>query len=185
MMQPHGTARGNRALLFALSLLLAGGLLVPVHRARAQDRPSPALYDVAIDPLDLLAQQGPLNLQYEWETSPVNSWVVRAHYWSVTPWGGFGAGAAYRFYIADSRALNGLSVAPAADIFFLNDGNLGHAATDVWLGGDLGYKWIFNQFSVEPLIGLRIGFAAGSPASNLGASTGGVAQISVYLGYAW
>ncbi len=59
----------------------------------------------------------------------------------------------------------------------------GATATLFWIGGDIGYKWIFDQFSVEPLVGLRIGF---TPAANApGNGTGAIGTISVYVGYAW
>lgn len=179
----HAKTGMPRAFLLTLSFMLLGTLFGIAPRARAQARPSPAQNDIAGDPLDLLLG-GSLNVQYEFKTSPVNSWALRGHFWSRGDFSGFGLGAAYRFYIADSRALTGLSVAPAADLFFFSN-DLGYASTtDILIGGDLAYKWIFDQFSVEPILTLRIGIEAGN-APTLSYATGLVAGLGVYLGYAW
>jgi hypothetical protein len=182
---PRTYKQSFRALLLAISIAtFAGSVLFTSGSAYAQARPSPAENVISLDPLEL-ALLGPLNVQYEWKSGPVNSWALRGHFWGRTGWTGFGLGGAYRFYIADSRALTGLSVAPAADIFFFSNSELGYSATDLLIGGDLGYKWIFTQFSVEPIVTFRIGIGLGSSISNFTYATGAVVGIGIYLGYAW
>ncbi len=177
----------------ALSLVAVFGLFVQLapKSAHAQARPSSKQNVISIDLLGLAVRQ-PLNIQYEFKTSPVNSWALRAHYWpgrvSVDNWSSFGIGAAYRIFIADSRALTGLSVAPAADLYFFSstangDAVGGHTSTIAWIGGDIAYKWIFDQFAVEPMLGLRIGY---TPSVNApGYATGFVSILAVNVGYAW
>ena len=151
--------------IFALSVALVLFISISACRVYGQARPSPLENVISVDPLPL-AYDGPLVLQYELKAGPVESWLFRVQYWpSPDPsgnWSGFGIGAAYRFFIADSRALTGLSVAPAADIFFFQQtitGESGSQRTAICfdIGGDVAYKWIFDDFAVEPILGLRIG----------------------------
>jgi hypothetical protein len=178
---------------FGLLLLIAVfGNLSP-QRALAQARPSSKANVISIDPLGLAVRE-PLNIQFEIKAGPVYSWAFRAHYWPgrvgggalTGNWTAFGLGAVYRIFIADSRALTGLSVAPAADLLLFSQtiqGGQGATATVAWIGGDIAYKWIFDQFSIEPLLGLRIGY---TPSVNApGYATGPIAVLSVYGGYAW
>ena len=184
----HERSCAKSVLSFAIAMTLAGGLLVSANRARAQARPSPATQVASVDILPL-AYDYPLTLQYEFKSDPVSSWMFRLHYWpSPNPnWSGYGLGAAYRFYIADSRALTGLSVAPAADIFFFHESLPGitgtqHTAICFDIGGDIAYKWIFDQFAIEPLLGIRIGFGPSLSPSN---ATTTEPVIGLSVGYAW
>lgn len=183
-------SRGSRALLLAMSVTLAAGLLCSGNRASAQVRPNQPTQVVSVDFLPL-AYDGPLTFQYEFKADPVSSWMFRLHYWpSPDPsgdWSGYGLGAAYRFYIADSRALTGLSVEPAADIFFFHEVLQGisgtqHTAICFDIGGDIEYKWIFDQFAVEPILGLRIGLG---PTLAPSRATTTEPVIGLSGGYAW
>lgn len=170
------------AKLTAIILLVAAALGSTTNTASAQARPSSKGSVISLDVLEL-ALQGPLSIQYEWKTSPVNSWALRGYFWPTRgDYSAFGVGGAYRFYIADSRALTGLSVAPAADVFFFNSSLLSKTATIFEIGGDLAYKWIFDQFSVEPMFGIRIGFGG---AESVTYATGFLPVLAVNLGYAW
>lgn len=181
-------SRGSRVLFLTISMALAGGLLCSANRASAQARPSPATQVVSVDFLPL-AYSYPLTFQYEFKADPVTSWMFRLHYWpspsSDGTWSGYGLGAAYRFFIADSRALTGLSVAPAADLFFFHQtlfGSSQRTAICFDIGGDIAYKWIFDQFAVEPLLGLRIGFGPNlAPSRAIGTEP----LIGLSGGYAW
>ncbi|MDP4198771.1 MAG: hypothetical protein Q8922_02255 [Bacteroidota bacterium] len=165
--------------------------------AHSQARPSPKTQVISVDPLGMAINQ-PLMFQYEWKVGPIYSWAVRAYYWpsraaSSGPvsdeWSAFGVGGAYRIYIADSRALTGLSVAPAANVFFFHGSELGRSGISVWIGGDIAYKWIFDEFSIEPLIELAIGFGPQGGQSSGPAvpayTTGTQAVIGLSGGYAW
>lgn len=187
----HGTLERSfvtRALFLAISITFAGGILCSANPGYSQARPSPATQVVSVDILPL-AYSYPLTFQYEYKADPVTSWMFRLHYWpSPSPdgtWSGFGLGAAYRFFIADSRALTGLSVAPAADLFFFHQtlfGSSQRTAICFDIGGDLAYKWIFDQFAVEPLLGIRIGFGPNlAPSRAIGTEP----LIGLSGGYAW
>jgi hypothetical protein len=175
-----------------LVLTLVAGLtaFASANTAYGQARPSSKTQVVSVDPLGL-AYNFPVTIQYEMKASPVNSWAFRAHYWpsrvAGIDWSAFGAGAAYRVFIADSRALTGLSVAPAADILFFRGTTIAKENVSGivgWIGGDIAYKWIFDQFSLEPLLGLRIGFG-GNSTYGIPYATGMVPILSVMGGYAW
>jgi|GEM_PF-2551493 len=188
MMHSRILKHARNAFFFALSVILFGTLLCRTARVHAQARPSPHTNVLSVDVLPL-AYDYPLTLQYEFKSDPVSSWVFRLHFWpSPDPsgdWSGYGIGAAYRIYIADSRALTGLSVAPAADVFFFHEtlfGTSQRTAIGADIGGDLAYKWIFDQFAVEPLLGLRIGL---EPNVAPGRGSGLEGLIGLFAGYAW
>ncbi len=174
---------------FSLRFVLASAIVLSLafgaEHSFAQARPSSKTQVISIDPLGL-AYNFPLTFQYEYKIGPVYSWVIRAHYWPAPStgidWSGFGVGGAYRIYIADSRAITGLSVEPAADLLFFRSSNLGKSSIVAWIGGDLAYKWIFDQFSIEPMFGLRIGFGGNEARSN---ATGAAPILALGLGYAW
>jgi hypothetical protein len=165
------------ALFFVIMLC---GIIVT--RGYSQARPSSKENVLSADPLDLIF--GQLNVQYELKAGPVNSYVARLHYWipQTNTWSAFGVGAAYRWYIADSRALTGLAVEPAADLYFSSDAN-GHNAIIIALGGDISYKWIFDDFALEPILGVHFGFSPSSTAFPQATTAYGV--LGLNLGYAW
>jgi hypothetical protein len=164
------------------AMLLVGALGISTTNASAQARPSSKGSVLSLDVLEL-ALQGPLSIQYEWRTTSVNSWALRGYFWPAREnFSAFGLGGAYRFFVADSRALTGLSVAPAADIFFFSNSFSDRSATVFDIGGDLAYKWIFDAFSVEPMFGIRIGIGGSQTVSY---ATGFLPVLSVNLGYAW
>jgi hypothetical protein len=167
-----------------ISTLLLCVVVLGISRstASAQARPSSKGSVISLDVLEL-ALRGPLAIQYEWKTTPVNSWALRGYFWPARDYySAFGVGAAYRFYVADSRALTGLSVAPAGDVYFFSSSELDKSATIFLVGGDLAYKWIFDAFAVEPMFGIRIGFGGSESVSY---ATGFLPVLSVNLGYAW
>lgn len=147
----------------------------------AQARTSAKTQVISVDALGLVQRGGFITAQYEWKTAPTNSIHIRGIFSTYTTYTGFGVGGAYRFYIADSRALTGLSVAPVAHIFFYSSSALNKSTQVVSVGGEAAYKWIFDQFSVEPGIGLQIGFLGEDlPFLNTARFYG-----QVHLGYAW
>jgi hypothetical protein len=157
-------------------------------KSSAQARPSPATQVISVDFIPLVLTF-PVTFQYEYKMDPVTSLALRLHFWPgiTSDYTGFGFGGAYRFYIADSRALTGLAVAPAADLFFFRQsqqlgGTGNRSAIGVDLGGDISYKWIFDQFAVEPLFGLRFGFGGANAPPVF---TTIEPLIGCNLGYAW
>jgi hypothetical protein len=154
-----------------------------VNESHAQARASAKTNVLSIDALGLIQNQG-LVVGYEWKSSTTNSWLLRAMFApTYLNFRSFGFGAAYRFYIADSRALTGLSVAPAAEIIFVQAPDLGYSDQFLAIGGDAAYKWIFDQFSVEPELGVRIGIEIGKTGPSYW--SGFQPHFGVALGYAW
>jgi hypothetical protein len=149
--------------------------------ALAQARPSSKGSMLSIEPLGLLGigQFRLFQLQYEFRLSQDNSLALRAAllpaYAGVS---GFGVGASYRFFVADGRALTGLNVSPGIDLFLLSAGSASYQT--IGIGGDLAYKWIFDEWGVEPYFRLRQNFA-GSEGYYAGVDYG----VGVWLGYCW
>jgi hypothetical protein len=177
---------------FAFYFAVIGALVASSNSARSQARPSPKTQVISVDPVGLILA-APLIVQYEYKTGPVNSWAFRGLWWPYGinngyDWSAFGVGGAYRFYVADSRALTGLNIAPVAEVFFFHGSNLainGQARTGiaVWIGGDVGYKWIFDDFSVEPMLGLRIGMGPSqSGSTGVPADVTGIGSKQVVIG---
>ncbi len=170
---------------FIASLAIVATLVLAANQnIFAQARPSSATQDIAGSPVGLLVK-GPFTIQYEWKAANLQSWAVRLHLYEApaeTYRVGFGIGGAYRFFIADSRALTGLSVAPAADIIFYGSSQLLKSPVSFQIGGDIAYKWIFDQISLEPMFGLRIGFGG---AEGITSRTGLQPVLQVFVGYAW
>jgi hypothetical protein len=157
--------------------------LTSASESYAQARASAKTNVLSIDALGLVQNQG-LVVAYEWKSATTNSWMLRARFApKYQNFQSFGFGAAYRFYIADSRALTGLSVAPAAEIIFVSAPVLGYSDQFLLVGGDAAYKWIFDQFSVEPQLGLRIGVEIGKTGPSYW--SGFQPLFGVGLGYAW
>jgi hypothetical protein len=157
-------------------------------KTNAQARPSPATQVISINFIPALIDF-PMSIQYEFKADPTDSWLLRLNYWPglSSQWTGFGFGAAYRFYIADSRALTGLAVAPAADLYLfkqsqLSGGSGTRSAIAVAIGGDLTYKWIFDEFAVEPIVGVRYGIGGTSVPPDVATI---FPIIGVSVGYAW
>ncbi len=168
---------------FCIALLIACTIGAGNSRLSAQARPSPKSNVISVGLLSLVQVPGMVLFQYEWRSGPVNSIALRAAFQTgYLGYSGFLLGGAYRFFIADSRALTGLSVAPAIDILIYGNSAIGRNYTSFDIGGDLAYKWIFDAFSVEPIVFLRLGIAGGE---GLSAYSGVRPGIDVMLGYAF
>ena len=170
--------------ILAAVLLAVFAISSSVSDASAQARPSPHGSILSVEPLGLLGigdQFKHLQLQYEWRTTQENSWALRA---ILVPssfnYNGFGVGASYRFYIANSRALTGLNVSPGIDVYLISAGD--ESYTSFAVGGDVAYKWIFDNIGVEPYFRLRQLFAGNE---GISAFAGTFWGFGVYLGYAW
>ena len=140
--------------------------------------------NIAANPLGLIF--GILNVTYEQQIQPKNSFTVSGFFYSYDEdWTGGVIGGSYRFYLLqeDKRAIEGFSFGPLAQIAFWSYN--GHAAYDggsvFYIGGEAAYKWVFNKnFSVEPIFSLFFGL-------NQLTGLGGFQSygLGVNLGYAW
>jgi hypothetical protein len=179
----------RRSFSLFVVLLLSGLFFLPTgsYAQRASSRNN----DIAIDFVDFLVNNTFAG-QLELKLNPTSSLLLRAQYvlksTTTSSTNGkttaFGLGAAYRFYILDSRALAGFSIAPAADLFFFK--NLIRNNVLVSIGADAGYKVFFDQFTIEPTLGLRFGITPGGQLPEGESSfTGIYPVVNIYLGWAW
>jgi hypothetical protein len=156
-------------------------LLVTSTTSFAQARASAKSQVISGDFVGLFLSGKEIHAQYEWKAGPVNSWFIRALFGQdPLKYNGLGIGGGYRFFIADSRALTGLGIAPVVVAYFWSHEFL-PAETFVSVGGEVSYKWIFDDFSVEPLLGAGIAFGG----NNISYLTTMRGYLGIYLGYAW
>ncbi len=165
---------------FILSFVVCFVLLVG-STSFAQERASAKTQVISGDFVGLFLDGGEFHVQYEWKSGSLNSWFVRALLGGYQSYTGLGLGGGYRFFIADSRALTGLALAPVAHAYFFKSGDLGRSQLFFSIGGELSYKWLFDNFSVEPLLGAGLAFG-GEDISYL---TKVRPYLGIYLGYAW
>ncbi len=149
-------------------------------------------HNISADPIDLLATHV-LNATFESQLSAKNSYTIFGSYYSDDigwgTWKGYGIGASYRWYfkIGDivNKPVQGFSAGPFAKLFYWKfdvEGNhidtYDNGATFV-IGGEVAYKWVFDGFSVEPIIRLGINI---KDVKGLGYDPMGG---GINLGYAW
>lgn len=146
---------------------------------------------ISIDPISLLFRT--ITIDYETQISKHNSYSLSALYYQISKsqgnWNGYGIGGSYRWYIQfgdlRKKPIEGLSVGPFAHLVYFS---FSKASTNVdeptpgaalTIGADAAYKWIYNQWVIEPVIALE--FPLRQPE--------GVAMnpiwLGVHLGYAW
>ena len=173
-----------------LVLLIISGIFFGTKNSYAQ-RSTAKNNDIAVDFVNFLVNNT-FTLQYEFKATSTTSFLIRGEY--ITKNTGtatgvtsaLGVGGAWRFYILDSRALAGFSVAPAIDLFFFKNTNLSRNNIVFSVGADAAYKFFFDQFTVEPTFGLREGIVPGTnPPPGENTFTGIYPIVSVYLGWAW
>jgi hypothetical protein len=134
---------------------------------------------------------GVFNAQYEFALNQQNSVAIRANFigYSIGSYSNsaFGFGGSYRWYVADSKTIRGWFAQPSADILFWSADwkdlgqNKNESTVFFGVGGDGGYKWIWDHFALEVSAGARLYLGKIS-----GLSFGGFAPaLGVNLGYAW
>jgi hypothetical protein len=143
---------------------------------------------------------GLFNAQYEFALNQKNSVAVRANFVGYSIGGyansAFGFGGSYRWYVMDSKTIVGWWAQPSADILFWTSEWTAFQPTSLnpnaqvnkqdntvffGLGGDGGYKWIWDHFALDVSLGARVYIGKIS-----GLRFGGVGpQLGVNLGYAW
>jgi hypothetical protein len=176
--------------LAVVLLFLISSVLIFAPRSGYSQRASGNNNDIALDFVDFLVNNT-FAIQYEFKSTSTTSFLIRGEYvtkgeGSAGTTSAFGVGGAWRFYILDSRALSGFSIAPAIDLFFFKNTLLSRNNVVFSLGADGAYKFFFGNFTVEPTVGLREGIVPGSnqpPGENT--FTGIYPVVSLYLGWAW
>jgi hypothetical protein len=128
-----------------------------------------------------------LNVTYEHQVSPINSFTIFGQYFSVVDWAAYGVGGSYRWYpkLFDDgkRALEGFGVGPAAALSFWSwegyTGYTDYGGTLFEIGGEASYKWVWGGFALEPIVRLMI------PVTKITGYSAGAFGAGVNLGYAW
>ncbi len=147
--------------------------------------------NIALDLLVDYAINNAFHLQYEGKLSSETSFNVRAEYVTKktidpdNPTTALGFGGGFRFYMLDSRALSGFSIAPSVDVYFFKNSGTDRRSVLFAVGADAAYKFFFNQFTVEPTVGARDGFAGSNLPAGEESFTGIYPVVSIYLGWAW
>ncbi len=137
------------------------------------------------DPISLIF--GNINVTFEHQVMPQNSFTVFASYWSYFDWTAWGIGGSFRWYIVKEpgkRILEGFSFGPFLAVNFWSWGgntflNDYAGGTTIAIGGEAAYKWVFSGFVVEPILRLAIPFGT---LNGLSYRSFG---IGCNLGYAW
>jgi hypothetical protein len=141
---------------------------------------------ISIDPLDFLISKV-FNATYEHQICKENSFTVFASYYSFSDYASaFGIGGSYRWYLTDvlkdeKFPIQGLSVGPMARVSYWSyDAVWSEDANDVYIviGGEAAYKWVFDDWVVEPILRLGIGV------TDIQTSYSGWGA-GVNVGYAW
>jgi hypothetical protein len=168
---------------FLTILVLFGVFLIP--GSGYSQRASSKNNDIALDVVDGFINNT-FSIQYEFKSTSTSSFAVRGQFvTAVLGSSAFGVGGEWRFYILDSRALAGFNVGPAVDLYFFKNNDLAKSNIVFSVGGDAAYKWFFDQFTVEPSLGVRLGFTGSDVIPGVTPFT--VAHLigAVYLGWAW
>ncbi len=173
-----------------LTVLMITGIFLPLKNSYAQ-RATSKNNDIAVDFVDFLINNT-FTAQYEFKSTSTSSFLIKAEY--VTKNTGtatgtlsaFGVGGAWRFYILDSRALEGFSIAGALDLFFFKNTTLSRNNVAFAPGADGAYKFFFDQFTVEPTLGVRVGIIPdNNPPPGENTFSGIYPVASIYFGWAW
>ncbi len=143
---------------------------------------------VMVNPLGFF--WGVMNVQYEFKYTSENSIALRANFvgYDLGSFSNsaFGFGGSYRWY-SNSKPIVGFWYGPSADLLFWSAKEKNRIVPATYkssffgIGGDIGYKWNFEQFGVEIFGGLRYYFG-----EIAGLSFGGASLIAgLNLGYLW
>ena len=149
---------------------------------------------LSVNPLGLLFNRA--SVQYEMSLSGENSVAGRVNFLMREISGydvsAFGLGGTYRWYLPPYRAIDGLWVGPSLDILFLKWKYVKEEISQTFfsVGGEVGYKYFFDQLFIEPNFGLvfTIGQAKTSSQVNpitLDYGDGIGYEFGLSLGYAW
>jgi hypothetical protein len=139
-------------------------------------------YNEAVTANPLALAFGILNVNYEMQVSKDNSLVLGATYLGYQGWSGFGVSGIYKWYMFQDqdKAIKGFGFGPSASVSFLNYENSSYSSRmALSIGGEASYKWIIDDFVLEPVFGLNYNVL-----SEAGLDWRPF-YLGVNLGYAW
>ena len=149
--------------LITLTILLT----VFFGAATMEMKASKYVHDITIDPVSFLFGHT-LYASYEQQIAATNSFTAFLGYYSLTAgywsYSNITIGGSYRWYVKlfddKKKPFEGLSCGPFAAITIVSStaeyGNAAVSGSYFTVGGEAAYKWLFDQWVVEPVI--RIGF---------------------------
>jgi hypothetical protein len=143
---------------------------------------------IGINPISLVWKQ--LVVNFEFQVDKFNTINIQGLYWFPgDDWVGYGLSGTYRWYIMDlfkdrKIPIQGFSVGPTVGFlhFGWNGMNLydNYGGTSFAIGGEAAYKWIFNDWVVEPKFQLLIDITSVNGLSGWSPFT-----LGCSVGYAW
>jgi hypothetical protein len=143
---------------------------------------------ISINPISLVWNQ--LVVTYEHQTAKYNTFTVQGLFWFPgSGWSAYGISGSYRWYIMNlfqdkKIPIQGFSVGPTAGIMNYGWDGEGifsdYGGISIVVGGEACYKWIFNEFVVEPKFQVLINVTSVDGDPNWAPFT-----IGCNVGYAW
>lgn len=115
-------------------------------------------YNEAITANPLALAFGIFNVNYEMQVSKENTLVIGGIYYGYQGWTGFGVSGTYKWYIFQDqeKPIKGFGFGPSAAIAFLGYTNDTYSnRMSLSIGGEASYKWIFDDFVLEPVFGIN------------------------------
>jgi hypothetical protein len=115
-------------------------------------------YNEAITANPLALAFGILNVNYEMQVSKENSLIIGGTYYGYQGWTGFGLNGIYKWYLFQDQevALKGFGFGPSVGVAFLGYTNASYSSRmSLSIGGEASYKWIFDDFVLEPVFGIN------------------------------
>jgi hypothetical protein len=170
----------------ALLIIIVTFLLLCSTNSNAQK----ASYNqcIGVNPVTLL-YNGTFSATYEQKIAPKNSFTLSGYYWSYYNMVAYGFGGSYRWYLKafddGKKCIQGFSVAPTLAIGFWSwNGNQAlnneYGGTSVAIGAEAAYKWVWDNFYIEPILSLSINM------TNIhGLQNYRPFNLGANIGYAW
>ncbi len=145
----------NKNLLSVLFIAVTF-LLISFNTAYAQRMIKNYNEAITVNPLGLAF--GILNVNYEMQVSRENSLTIGGVYLGYQGWTGLGINGSYKWYLFqdEDKAIKGFSFGPTVSVTFLNyENNTYNDRMGLAIGGEATYKWIIDDFVIEPVFGIN------------------------------
>jgi hypothetical protein len=141
-------------------LIIAGIVLLLIFTSSSELSAQRVIknYNEAITANPLALAFGIFNVNYEMQVSAENSLVLGATYYGYQGWSGLGVSGIYKWYLFQDaeKAIKGFGFGPSAAIGFLNYRDDSYSnRMSLAIGGEASYKWIFDDFVLEPVFGIN------------------------------
>ncbi|MDX9789703.1 MAG: hypothetical protein WC313_08800 [Candidatus Kapaibacterium sp.] len=166
-------------------LLICGAVLFSIVFANLQEAQAQRViknYNEAITANPLVLAFGLLNVNYERQVSAENSMVIGLTYLGYQGWTGINITGMYKWYLLQDqeKAIKGFGFGPTLQVGYIGyrDDSYSSRAV-VAIGGEASYKWIIDDFVLEPVFGLNYNVTVDS------GMDWRPFYLGVNVGYAW